>query len=558
MATAKNNDWMRWAEMVRQTIDADWENLSEMTEDGLTLKPIYPHNTIMPNSAFTEPGWLIAQFVADEPDAETLNRSILDELEGGANMVMLPLSSTLHTSAEYLRNILKGVYTDACLFGYPQGGDTLQWASAWAEFATSLDHDSHALNVHLGADPIADVLIGLHSNSTIHDQAITLADWQVRHRAELSSIKCFAVAGDAYHRYGLTDGQELALGLASLVWQLRILEQSGSSLESALSGSVLRIAVTSDLYSSLSKTRAAHMLLNQLVTVLGVSHDNKPALHVFTSDRMMTRIEPMNNVLRHVTASLGAALGGAKLITSLPHDWLSGSTAMSRRLARNIQLIMQDEARLDQVADPAHGASSLEALSQSLAHTAWQIFQNIEKAGGAMSAVTSDMVGDWAAAAIQDRQNEMDNRSSAMLGINHHPQQATDRLPELVMETDKPRGGTARPAQPWEDLRVAAFDKELRCLILDDGESDKKHIARWVEELRMAGIQTAEISITDTANTEQQIAAAKPHGLIANASVHSMLSKNHNPMTSLPFFPLNADGITRRQMIMTMIERAEG
>jgi methylmalonyl-CoA mutase len=65
---------------------------------------------------------------------------------------------------------------------------------------------------------------------------------------------------------------------------------------------------------------------------------------------------------------------------------------MSRRLARNIQLIMRDEARLDQVADPAHGATTLEAMSQSLAHKAWQIFQDIEQAGGAMADAVLAMV----------------------------------------------------------------------------------------------------------------------------------------------------------------------
>ncbi|MGB1963977.1 MAG: methylmalonyl-CoA mutase family protein [Candidatus Puniceispirillales bacterium] len=552
MNTEHDDSWKRWADMVAKTIGDGWEDLIRLTEDGLEVQPIYPAHAISAYPAFTGAGWLMAQYVADDTATALLNRSMLDELEGGTNMIMFPLIVAAEMTASHMPDILDGVYTNACQFGYPHGGDAVKLAAIWAEYAKRCDDKGQSLKVHLGADPVADIMFDRFDHVDTNDQVAALARWQTCHQSDLPDIRCFAAGGDAYHRYGLTDAQELGLCLASLVWQWRILEESGLSPEQAISGSVMRIAVTADLYSALSKTRAARILLNQISAVM--DNDKTPLLHGFTSDRMMTRIEPVNNVLRHVTASLGTALGGAELITTLPHDWLSGSTGMSRRLARNLQLIMRDEARIDQVADPAHGAHTLEAMSQSLAQKAWQIFQKIERAGGAMTVATSSLLSDWAKTASESRQADMDNRHHGMLGINHHPQQPTDPLPPLIMECGHPRGGMVRPAQPWEDMRLAAYDKGFRCLILNNGDSDMTLIARWADELRMAGIQMADIRIANTKEARAQIATAKPHLLVASHAVLSMLTDDGMEKISIPSVPLDADGKARRQMIMAVIE----
>ena len=565
MDTDFEDDWQHWVQMVNKTTGADWQDLSHLTEDGISIKPIYPLEAVAAHAVFTNPGWQMAQFVADDAAPQVLNKSILDELEASVSMIMLPLAVTSQMTADHMAEILDGVYTDACQFGHPHGGDVITYANIWADYACGAEysgHDSNDLAVHLGADPVADIMLDLCGQDTAKDRAKALAAWGVERQSDLSSCRCFAASGDVYHRYGLTDGQELGLSLASLIWQLRLWEQAGYSLAEALPKSVMRIAVTSDLYSALAKTRGARMLLRHLCSVIGVDKSKTanlmPSLHVFTSDRMMTRIEPMNNVLRHVTASLGAALGGAEIMTTLPHDWLTGSTDMSRRLARNIQLIMRDEARLDQVADPAHGAPSLEAISQAIAEKAWQVFQDIEARGGAMAAVTSGMVRDWAAAASASRQARMDDRDQAMLGINHHPQQASEMLPPLLIENGMMRGGMARPAQPWEDLRQTAAAKDMRCLILDHGDSDKAHISRWLDDMRMAGIQAAHVSVADAETAEAQILAAKPHLLIADPAAQSMLSGHSQDIGALAVIPLDAKGVTRRQGIMAVIERMAG
>jgi hypothetical protein len=132
------------------------------------------------------------------------------------------------------------------------------------------------------------------------------------------------------------------------------------------------------------------------------------------------------------------------------------------------------------------------------------------------------------------------------------------------METGQPRGGMARPAQAWEDMRIAAYDaaydKGLRCLILDDGRSDKQCIANWSDELRMAGIQMAEVRITNTTEANAQIAAAKPHILVASQAVYHMLA-DHDGQDSIAlsktYVALDADGTTRRQMITNMIRTGD-
>ena len=271
--------------------------------------------------------------------------------------------------------------------------------------------DDAKREAHFAGDPLGDLLgadLLLGDAGDVEVRARALASWQKRHFSDFPKARIFVASGDSAHSFGLSEIQELAWTLANLLWQLRALEAAGLTLAEACARLVMRVAVGADFYGALAKTRAVRFLLARFVAALDVGAAHTPLLHVLTSERMLTRIEPMNNLLRHTTASLGGALGGADLLTTLPHDWLVGSTPQSRRLARGVQLIMRHEARLGEVADPAYGADTLEVMSQDIAQTAWQKFQEIEGAGGALAVLESGQLAAWAESAMAHRQKAMD------------------------------------------------------------------------------------------------------------------------------------------------------
>ena len=146
----------------------------------------------------------------------------------------------------------------------------------------------------------------------------------------------------------------------------------------------------------MAKLRAARKLVARVAEACGASHAvDKLHLAATTSERMMARRDPWVNMLRTTVACAGAAFGGADAITVLPFTWALGKPdAFARRIARNTHLVLQEESALGRVIDPAHGAWFIEKLTEDLAKTAWELFQEIEAKGGMGAALESGFIQD--------------------------------------------------------------------------------------------------------------------------------------------------------------------
>ena len=556
----ESKNWIEWIEAVRHAVGGassgagggdPLARLMQVSEDGLKWAPLQAPQSVVASSPLSPhgAGWRMAQHAGDSLGGGG-KESIYDEIAGGADMVLIPRAMAM--KPDDLVAVLKSAPDGAWGLGFHHGGEAnLALAEVW---------DDPKREVHFAGDPLGDFLLGDAQDVEVRGEA--LASWQKRHFSDFPKARIFVASGDTAHSFGLSEIQELAWTLANLLWQLRALEAAGLTLAEACARLVMRVAVGADFYGALAKTRAARFLLARFVAALDVGAAHTPLLHALTSERMLTRIEPMNNLLRHTTASLGGALGGADLLTTLPHDWLVGSTPQSRRLARGVQLIMRHEARLGEVADPAYGADTLEVMSQDIAKTAWQKFQEIEKAGGALAVLESGQLGAWAEAAIERRQQTIDMGGDAgamprILGVNYHSLAPTQSLPPLVMEGGRVRGGQARLGAVWEDLCVAASDKVLRALlVVAGGAAEAKWRASWRDELRVLGVEIAEIAPASQQELIDAIAAAKPH-LVVGGDVGDVAGVSIVPLASaLVSAALVSDGKARRDIMRQMIEGA--
>ena len=545
--------WSAWIEAVRHAVGGDGDPLArimQVSEDGLKWAPLQAPQSVVASSPLSPHGaphgtpqgcgWRMAQHAGDSLGGGG-KTSIYDEIAGGADMVLIPRVMAMFP--QDLEEIIDDAPDGAWGLGFHHGGEAnLALAEVW---------DDAKREVHFAGDPLGDLLLGVAGDVEARGEA--LAQWQKRHFSALPKARIFVASGDTAHSFGLSEIQELAWTLANLLWQLRALEAAGLTLAEACARLVMRVAVGADFYGALAKTRAVRFLLARFVAALDVGAEHTPLLHVLTSERMLTRIEPMNNLLRHTTASLGGALGGADILTTLPHDWLVGSTPQSRRLARGVQLIMRHEARLGEVADPAYGADTLEVMSQDIAQTAWQKFQEIEGAGGALAVLESGQLGAWAEAAIERRQQEMDaGAMPPILGVNYQSLAPTQNLPPVVMEGGRARGGQARLGAVWEDLCVAASDKNLRALlVVAGGAAEAQWRASWRDELRVLGVEIAEIAPASQQELKKSIAAAKPH-LVVGGDVGDVAAG----APTLVSAPLASDGEARRETMRKMIEGA--
>jgi methylmalonyl-CoA mutase len=180
--------------------------------------------------------------------------------------------------------------------------------------------------------------------------------------------------GRTVHERGATEAQELAFVLSGLVAALRKFEGN-----LGIAGATL--AANQDMFLTLAKFRAIRLLWARVLEASGIAQQPL-RLHGETSRRMMARLDPHTNILRATAAVFGAGLGGTDTFTVLPFSIAQGlPNAFARRMARNTQLILQEESQLWRVADSASGSGYVESLTHDLCERAWTIFQEIEKTG---------------------------------------------------------------------------------------------------------------------------------------------------------------------------------
>src|SRR5581483_5929877 len=221
--------------------------------------------------------------------------------------------------------------------------------------------------------------------------------------------------------------QELAFVLAAALAYLRALEGGGIALERARGKIFFRLAADADQFLTIAKLRALRRLWARIEDACGLA-PAAPLVAAETAWRMMTRRDPHVNLLRTTLAAFAAGLGGADAVSVLPFTLALGlPDRFARRLARNTQLVLLEEAHLARVADPAAGAGGFEALTDQLCGAAWTLFQAIEAEGGAAAALTRGSIQAQVAAARACRQAALADGTDVLVGTTIFPN--PDELP---------------------------------------------------------------------------------------------------------------------------------
>ena len=194
-------------------------------------------------------------------------------------------------------------------------------------------------------------------------------------------------------------------------------------------------------------------------------------LEAHAGGRWLTVIDPWVNLLRGTSASLGAVVGGADSLTVSAFDSAVGLPSdLGRRLARNTQLLLQDESGIGRVLDPAGGSYYVESLTDALAAEGWKQFQAIEAAGGLAAVLQSGSFQADVAATAAKRDKLISNRKQPITGVSEFPLIGERRPDSSSAPAADPRPGLAltgevttvaplkarRLAESYEAMRMAA------------------------------------------------------------------------------------------------------
>lgn len=466
-------DWRKLVERVLK--GASFEKLVSTTYDGLRIEPLYAGKPDgLPIAGRAAAPWRIMQRI-DHPDPTAANAQALEDLENGATGLTLVCAGSINAngfgidgSAAFLDRVLDGVQLDAGIaIDFNLGPATRGIVRHFAALVKSRKIAPASVDLRASINPIGGIAAAGGNDKPWRDLAPAFAAL-IGELAAAGFRGPFAVAdGRIVHNAGGSEAQELAFAIASAIGYLRALEASGVALEAARSMIYFRLAADGDQFLTIAKFRAVRKLWARIEQACGLTP--KPAyVSAETAWRMMTQRDPWVNILRTTIATFAAGVGGADAVAVLPFTAALGlPDAFARRIARNTQLILLEESNLAKVLDPAAGSGGVEALTDDLCHAAWELFQEIEAAGGTAAALEQGLIQQRIAETRRQRQAAVARRTDAITGTSEFPR--LEEMPVAVLDVVRPPKPAAIPltirfeplrpmhlAEPYEKLRDAS------------------------------------------------------------------------------------------------------
>lgn len=241
--------------------------------------------------------------------------------------------------------------------------------------------------------------------------------WAHQHMPHMRTI---GVSGLPYHHAGADAVSELAYVMATAVQYLDELTNRGLSVDEITAHMRFTFGIGPFFFMEIAKIRAARMLWTRIVESYGGSAEAaKMVIHGRTSFYNQTQYDPYVNMLRTTTEAFSAVVAGVDSLSTNPfNETLGGADEFSRRVARNTQIVLNEECRASQVIDPAGGAYFVEKLTAEVAEKAWQTFQNIEAADGIFHAFLKGIPQQQIAEVAKKRRDDIAKRKSIIVGTN--------------------------------------------------------------------------------------------------------------------------------------------
>ncbi len=292
----------------------------------------------------------------------------------------------------------------------------------------------------------------------------------------------FTIGGSELEESGATAVEEVGFTLAAGVDFLAEMQSRGVRLDRAAASIRFAFAIGANYFFQMAKFRAFRMLWAKAVESFGGAPQSaRPHIHARTSRWNETVYDPHVNILRSTTEAMSAALGGADSITVAPFDECYKSPdEASRRLARNTQIILKQEALLARVADPGAGSYYLEVITDFIAREGWKTMQKIEANGGCRKAAADGLISQTLARSLSAREKAVASRRRVLTGTNQFadPQERVlDRVEPLRVSEVR------RAAQGFESLRLRTEQHEAStgkppCVLLAEFGDVKMRAAR--------------------------------------------------------------------------------
>jgi len=279
--------------------------------------------------------------------------------------------------------------------------------------------------------------------------------------AHMPKFNSISISGYHMQEAGATQVQELAFTIADGREYAKAAMAAGLDIDKFAGRLSFFFAIGMNFFMEVAKLRAARKLWHRVMSDLGAKDERSKMLrtHCQTSGVSLQEQDPYNNVIRTTVEAMAAALGGTQsLHTNALDEAIALPTDFSARIARNTQIVLQEETGITHVVDPLGGSYYVEALTQELYDRAWEIIERVDGEGGMANAVAQG----WPKAMIEQasaaRQARVDRGEDVIVGVNKYRLAEEDEIDILDVDNH-----AVREAQIARIKRSKAGRDEAKC-----------------------------------------------------------------------------------------------
>jgi len=460
----------------------DLGRLNWTTPEGLIVKPLYtktdtadlPYADTLPGFApflrgpqatmYAARPWTIRQY-AGFSTAEESNAFYRQALTAGAQGVSVAFDLATHRgydsdhprvvgdvgkagvaidSVEDMKILFAGIPLDKVSVSMTMNGAVLPVLAGYIVAAEEQGVSQEQLSGTIQNDILKEFMV---RNTYIYPPAPSMriiADiigYTARHMPKFNSI---SISGYHIQEAGATQALELAFTLADGMEYVRTAMQTGLDVDAFAGRLSFFFGIGMNFYLEVAKLRAARLLWWRVMQEFGAKNPKSLMLrtHCQTSGWSLTEQDPYNNVVRTTIEAMAAVFGGTQsLHTNAFDEAIALPSEFSSRIARNTQILIQEETHICNVIDPWAGSYLMEKLTQDMADMAWDTIQEIEKMGGMTHAVESG----WAKLQIEkcaaEKQARIDSGQDVIVGVNKYRLKNEAPVDTLLIDNHAVRDG---------------------------------------------------------------------------------------------------------------------
>lgn len=453
-----------WKAAVEKSLKgAPFSKLLTRTYEEIVLEPMYQQRNVdhleflsalpgqFPFVRGKSRSWLVAQEMS-HPVPEKLNEWLLEDLQKGVNALNLVLHDDMKQGYTNETNQgigavitslkdLETIFTNVPVNNFPfvvQTGANASMLGLIVAYFQKHNLPLTDLTGAIGMDPLS-ILVskGLLPSSidSYLDQMTEIIKWK---RDKNIDLKTIFIDSRPYHNGGASAVQELAFMIGTGVYYIRELQNRGLSIDEIAQSICFSLSIGSNLFMELAKIRGARMLWANVIDAFGGDAESQTlVIHARTSQWTKTIYDPYVNMLRGTVEAFTAALGSVNSLHVSPFDEaFAVPNTFSRRIARNTQFIIQEEAHISKTMDPAGGSWYVEHLTDEITNKSWELFQQVEALGGMFEALKQGLPQTLVKDVSNKKKTDVERRKLVFVGATMYPN-SQDVFPSSDFESLK-------------------------------------------------------------------------------------------------------------------------